>query len=564
MSDSTSPDQADAFTESETVVSYMSGGHRYRIKTFSAAKKTPAKSLSSTNFKIGKHEWQIVCYPGGETEEVSQFVSLFLGYRGPDPQCDATWMLRCVNQDTPADSRERVWAKGDRYNTFNMGRRWGWQKFLKRELLTDPDRGFLKDDTIIFETTVDIHTRHSTVSKPWSGDLSSPCKKLDLFPIPPGSLGNDFSNLFHSENLADVMFILDDGLVNLKGHSQILAARSPVFAKSFEHYFTHSHGGSDLDKDSEHSKDQKLKYTITILDIDSRVFKELLRFIYCDKLWFLEERLSGNKDELSPDVDVDLVTPVRRTIKRSCTTSYLGQRRKRKRKRQTQLEFHNDTTTATSFENDNGLVSKFVVADEVDSDKSGGDDDDDDDDDDDIDGGLDSEAGEESHYHVGGRSFVMALLEAADKYELNRLRLLCEHHLCDTLDNDTVCDTLVLADKHSATRLKKKCMDYISDNATLIIVSEGFKNLEQSLVAELFGNLAARKSPGNTMLTVGQRASGCSSSQTEEPEHRLSVQEIIGMHTAGLRKACTDRGLATTGTRPVLIHRLTQFLSQNP
>lgn len=110
------------FTQSETTVNCVSGGHRYTIRTFAALKKEPAHSVSSSTFKVGIHQWQIVCYPGGETEDVQEYVSLFLGYKGPYLKCSATWKLKCLNQIRPEDSRERLWAKGDRYNTFTKGR----------------------------------------------------------------------------------------------------------------------------------------------------------------------------------------------------------------------------------------------------------------------------------------------------------------------------------------------------------------------------------------------------------------------------------------------------------
>ena len=41
-----------AFTESESVVPLTSGGHRHRIKTFSALRKDPTKSVYSNVFMV--------------------------------------------------------------------------------------------------------------------------------------------------------------------------------------------------------------------------------------------------------------------------------------------------------------------------------------------------------------------------------------------------------------------------------------------------------------------------------------------------------------------------------
>jgi speckle-type POZ protein len=53
------------------------------------------------------------------------------------------------------------------------------------------------------------------------------------------------------------------------------------------------------------------------------------------------------------------------------------------------------------------------------------------------------------------------LLSAADKYALDRLKVQCEEALCNNLDVDNVCDTLILADLHSAMQLKSQSIDFI-------------------------------------------------------------------------------------------------------
>ncbi|CAI5998059.1 unnamed protein product [Closterium sp. NIES-64] len=61
------------------------------------------------------------------------------------------------------------------------------------------------------------------------------------------------------------------------------------------------------------------------------------------------------------------------------------------------------------------------------------------------------------------------LLAAADRYALDRLRLICESKLCETVDADTVATTLALAEQHNAKRLKNVCLQFAAQNlATLI------------------------------------------------------------------------------------------------
>ncbi|VDN28784.1 unnamed protein product [Gongylonema pulchrum] len=53
------------------------------------------------------------------------------------------------------------------------------------------------------------------------------------------------------------------------------------------------------------------------------------------------------------------------------------------------------------------------------------------------------------------------LLAAADKYQLDRLKVMCEQALCLNLTNENACETLILADLHSAEQLKQQAIDYI-------------------------------------------------------------------------------------------------------
>ncbi|CAF4515201.1 unnamed protein product, partial [Rotaria magnacalcarata] len=55
-----------------------------------------------------------------------------------------------------------------------------------------------------------------------------------------------------------------------------------------------------------------------------------------------------------------------------------------------------------------------------------------------------------------------ALLPAADKYCLERLKIQCEEILCTTIDKDNVADILILADLHSAAQLRQQSIDFIN------------------------------------------------------------------------------------------------------
>lgn len=54
------------------------------------------------------------------------------------------------------------------------------------------------------------------------------------------------------------------------------------------------------------------------------------------------------------------------------------------------------------------------------------------------------------------------LLAAADKYALERLKVMCEESMCATLSTENAADTLILADLHSADQLKSQAIDFIN------------------------------------------------------------------------------------------------------
>ncbi|KAG2537976.1 hypothetical protein PVAP13_9NG269200 [Panicum virgatum] len=74
------------------------------------------------------------------------------------------------------------------------------------------------------------------------------------------------------------------------------------------------------------------------------------------------------------------------------------------------------------------------------------------------------------------------LLVAADRYNLERLKLMCEDRLCKYVDVGTVATILTLAEQHYCPGLKKACFEFLSSGANLraVAAGEGFKHLSRS------------------------------------------------------------------------------------
>lgn len=90
------------------------------------------------------------------------------------------------------------------------------------------------------------------------------------------------------------------------------------------------------------------------------------------------------------------------------------------------------------------------------------------------------------------------LLAAADKYALERLKVMCEEALCSSLTVENVGEVLILADLHSASQLKSQAIDFINSHATEVMDTQGWKhmvNTQPSLVADAFRALATQQSP---------------------------------------------------------------------
>ncbi|XP_055324032.1 protein roadkill isoform X1 [Sitodiplosis mosellana] len=90
------------------------------------------------------------------------------------------------------------------------------------------------------------------------------------------------------------------------------------------------------------------------------------------------------------------------------------------------------------------------------------------------------------------------LLAAADKYALEKLKVMCEEALCVNLSVETAADTLILADLHSADQLKAQTIDFINTHPTDVTETLGWKNMIAShphLIAEAYGALATQQIP---------------------------------------------------------------------
>lgn len=90
-----------------------------------------------------------------------------------------------------------------------------------------------------------------------------------------------------------------------------------------------------------------------------------------------------------------------------------------------------------------------------------------------------------------------SLLAAADKYALDRLKVMCEEALASNLNIENVCDVLILADLHNAQQLKSVAIDFTNSHAQEVMDTPSWQRLvknHSNIVAEAFRALASVQS----------------------------------------------------------------------
>ncbi|CAM0912948.1 unnamed protein product [Alopecurus aequalis] len=89
---------------------------------------------------------------------------------------------------------------------------------------------------------------------------------------------------------------------------------------------------------------------------------------------------------------------------------------------------------------------------------------------------------------------VMAthLLVAAGRYNVERLKLICEEKLCNHIDSNMVATSLTLAEQHSCHGLKKACFEFLASPSNLeaMMASDGYEHLKSSCPSVLMELIA--------------------------------------------------------------------------
>ncbi|KAL6659082.1 hypothetical protein ACP70R_003122 [Stipagrostis hirtigluma subsp. patula] len=83
---------------------------------------------------------------------------------------------------------------------------------------------------------------------------------------------------------------------------------------------------------------------------------------------------------------------------------------------------------------------------------------------------------------------ICHLLVAADRYAVDRLKLICQSILCKNLNVNNVTTTLALAYQHSCDRLKDVCLEFMTSSNNVrdaVVTTSGYRNLKRTCPSAL-------------------------------------------------------------------------------
>ncbi|CAK6448901.1 unnamed protein product [Pipistrellus nathusii] len=297
-------------------------------------------------------KWCLRVYPKGKNEESKDYLSLYLICLSfPKSEFCVKFKFSILN-DKGEETKTLVSRLAYR---FVQGKDWGFKKFIRRDVLLDEDNSLLTEDKLALFCEVNVVQDSITNSGQNHRKMvkASECQLTD-----------ELGGLWENSWFTDCCFCVAGQ--EFQAHKAILAARSPVFWAMFERAI----------------EDSK-KNPVEIIDVEPRVFKEMMCFIYTGK--------APNLDTMADD-----------------------------------------------------------------------------------------------------------LLVAADKYALERLKVMCEEALSSQLSVENAAELLTFADFYSADQLKTQAVNFINFHAKDVMETSGWQALVEShqhLVTVMYSSLASAQGP---------------------------------------------------------------------
>ena len=230
--------------------------YEWTITNFSFFMGEIRKKITSPAFSLEVNErkvtWCLRVHPNGIDEESKDYLSVYLMLLSrPDRPIWAKFQFWIINdQGEKCQSR-----KSASVFSFIQNQDWGFKTFILQDFLLSQHRCLLPEDHLTLCCEVSIVGKF--LSMP--GQNRPPAIK-----DPRHMLTDDLGELWEKSLFTDCSLVVAGQ--EFRAHKAIVAARSPVFRAMFEH-----------------EMEERLKNRVEIHDLDPRVFKEMMGFIYTGK-----------------------------------------------------------------------------------------------------------------------------------------------------------------------------------------------------------------------------------------------------------------------------------------
>ncbi|XP_037425254.1 BTB/POZ and MATH domain-containing protein 2-like [Triticum dicoccoides] len=384
-------------TESPVVTSTDCGYHLLVVQDYSLTKRAipTGMSICSRPFMVGRHEWCIEYYPNGQKKSCADFISLYVNLLNDDD--DAKERVKAKFEFSFIDEAEKhkpMYISGTETLSFRGECLRGYGKFMRKDVLEQSAN--LMDDC--FTVRCDIMVC----------DTQDAGRNKVLL----SEIDQHLNNLLQTKVGADVTFEVSGEM--FAAHRCVLAARSKVFMAQFFGPMKEGTAASSA---------------IQIKDMEAKVFKALLSFIYTDSLPLLED------DDMEED----------------------------------EGEAVEEGQEEEAAEDEMAEVAE-------------------------------QGEGEDAAEDETELQWLQDLLVAADRYDLQRLRFICEKRLSERIGVTSVASTLTLAEQLHCRGLKEACLKFIQVQSPLclqkVMATDGWEPLIMtypSVLNELIAKLASNQ-----------------------------------------------------------------------
>ncbi|CAL4991245.1 unnamed protein product [Urochloa decumbens] len=390
---SNSPTSAGGSTTTIADVETVTGWHVLRVDGYSKTKGVGSGAwFNSSIFDVDGHHWYLRYYPCGDTEEVADWISVFFSlYRLDGDEggvVKARYKISLLDHQTgePVPSYTKIG-----FLPFSSpDKPWGFRKFIKRMDLESSS--YLNGNS--FQIRCDV-----TIVK----EVREETNTVESFTVPPRDLHRHLGNLLASQVGADVTF--EVGGEQFKAHRNTMS-------------------------------------NIRVTDMEAGVFKAMLHCIYTDSLPEIDEDDKiGMAQHLLVAADKYGMSRLRSMCEdmllKHMDTSTVAPTLALAEQHGCHCPWKESTTSRIRIDDIEPKVFKALIHFMY----------------------TDSLIFVEDDEKV---MLLQHLLVAADKYNVERLKLVCEDILCNSIDASMAANTMMLADKHGCHKLKEACIKFLT------------------------------------------------------------------------------------------------------